>query len=73
MARLVRHLAWQAGCGLELSNRTSSKDVPQVRGESTEQLENLSSSGWQGDLSKGVSRMQGQQRQRGGAPYPNSP
>lgn len=57
MARLVRHLAWQAGCGLDLGNRTSSKDVPQVKGESIGRLENLSFSGWQGDLSKGVSRM----------------
>lgn len=65
MARLVRRLAWQAGCGLDLSHRTSSKNVPQVRGESVGQLKNLSFSGWQGNLSKGVSRMVARSAKKG--------
>lgn len=38
VASSVRLLAWQAGCSLDLSIRTSSNHVPQVRGKSMIQL-----------------------------------
>lgn len=41
VARSVRPLAWQGGCGLDRSIRTSSKDVPWVKVKANGQLRDL--------------------------------